>query len=474
MVFNSANFLLFFGAFFLLYWFVNKRLSVSFRNALILLASYWFYGAWDWRFLGLIVLSSLIDFMLGQRIFQSKSERQRRLLVGTSLMVNLGILGFFKYFHFFVGSFSQLLNAMGVDVPTSTLEIILPVGISFYTFQTLSYTLDIYKRKIKPAKDWLSFFAFVAFFPQLVAGPIERASSLLPQFYEKKVFERSNYVSGLRLVLWGFFQKIVIADNFGVLADAIFDSTMEANGLTVLVGTFFFGLQIYADFSGYSSIAIGLSRMLGFQLMTNFQTPYLATSFRDFWQRWHISLSTWFRDYLYIPLGGSRKGLGRTYVNLIITFLLSGLWHGANITFLIWGGMHGVLLAVERRLAWHRGSVLYAPVVFGLVMLLWLPFRAKGWSHLSQLLTSLVQFSAYNLSQLSEIIAAFSFTRFGVLLAVLGLTGTVELKLRNSNLDSWLSSTQRSWRWAFYYAVILILLGVGNFSVKPSFIYFQF
>lgn len=333
MVFNSTTFLIFFILFFFTYWVINNRFNIAARNLFIIISSYIFYGWWDWRFLSLIAFSTIIDFSIGYLLSKNKSDLYRKGLLIISIIVNLGLLAFFKYFNFFIESLNELLMSFSMQVNITTLKIILPVGISFYTFQTLSYTIDVYKKRLEPTTDILSFFAFVSFFPQLVAGPIERASHLLKQFQVKKLFNYDLCIAGLRLVLWGFFKKIVIADNFGILADTIFNQDASIPGVSVIAGTLFFALQIYTDFSGYSDIAIGISKMLGFDLMVNFKTPYFATSFSDFWSRWHISLSTWFRDYVYIPLGGNRKGKLKTQLNLLITFLLSGLWHGANVTF---------------------------------------------------------------------------------------------------------------------------------------------
>ncbi|MDX9907636.1 MAG: MBOAT family O-acyltransferase, partial [Bacteroidales bacterium] len=444
------------------------------RNAFVILSSYIFYGWWDWRFLSLIVFSSAIDFIIGLLLARTQDKFKRKALLFGTLGVNLGILGFFKYFNFFAGSLQELASLFGIHLNTTTLNIILPVGISFYTFQTMSYTIDVYFGKLKPTRDILAFFAFVSFFPQLVAGPIERASNLLGQFFERKTFNYERSVSGLRLMLWGFFKKIVIADNFGLLTDRIFDPGNELNGLTVMAGAVFFALQIYADFSGYSDIAIGIARMLGFVLMTNFRTPYFALSFGDFWKRWHISLSTWFRDYVYIPLGGNKKGDSRMYINLMITFLLSGLWHGASYNFLIWGGLYGILLIAEKMLKPERIRYIYPVFVIVCVVLLWIPFRAVDFSHLWEYTHSLFHFAGWEWSQLSGIIYGFTLNRFIATGIIFIFFMFIEMKLRNSDFDTWISAKPKFFRMILYYSILIIIMLAGNFTVKPDFIYFQF
>ncbi len=472
MVFNSLAFLIFFMLFFVLYWKLFSKYNIQIRNAFILLASYIFYGWWDWTFLGLIIISTLIDFILGKRIYASENNTHKKWLLGLSVLSNLGILFFFKYFNFFIDSLQTALATISVSTHVSTLDIILPVGISFYTFQTLSYTIDIYRGTLKPTKHILQFAAFVSFFPQLVAGPIERASHLLPQFTTSKAFNYKLAISGLRLVLWGFFKKLVIADNFGILTDLIFEKGVNASGIGILIGTFCFALQIYADFSGYSDMAIGFSRMLGFDLMKNFSTPYFAKSFSEFWKRWHISLSTWFRDYVYIPLGGNRKNGLKTSTNLLVTFLVSGLWHGASFTFIIWGALHGFALIIEKYIA--PKSKIYRVIAMGCILLFWLPFRAESIEQLMTFTQALFQFKSYDFTVLNQIIVTFSESRFYSLLAVTGLFLLVEYKMQFADINEWLNKQSTGLRYTFYYIVILSVFIIGNFSVKPNFIYFQF
>ncbi len=304
MLFNSIDFAIFLPIVFLLYWFVTSK-YLKLQNLFIVAASYLFYGWWDWRFLSLILFSTIVDYFVGRGLFNEKNKTKRKLLLWTSILVNLGFLGFFKYYNFFLDNFTTAFSFFGTEIKANSLNIILPVGISFYTFQTLSYSIDVYKRKLEPTTDFIAFSAFVSFFPQLVAGPIERATNLLPQFYKKRTFDYSKAVDGLRQILWGLFKKIVIADNCAEYANQIFNNSSDYSGSTLALGALFFTFQIYGDFSGYSDIAIGTSRLFGFNIMRNFAFPYFSRDIAEFWRRWHISLSTWFRDYLYIPLGGS-------------------------------------------------------------------------------------------------------------------------------------------------------------------------
>lgn len=389
MLFNSGTFLQFFAAFVLLYYFVRNHLQA--RNVLIVAASYLFYGWWDYRFLSLLLVSSLLDFFVGLGLGRLTSPRARKQLLGISILVNLSILGFFKYYDFFALSLEELLRQIGLPVSLATLNVILPVGISFYTFQTMSYAIDVYRGAMRPTRNVVEFLAYVSFFPQLVAGPIERGMHLLPQFSQTRHISREMLEEGAWLCLWGMFKKVVLADNFAPLVEMVY-AHPAPGALLVVLGTFAFGLQIYCDFSGYSDIARGTARLLGFDIMWNFNLPYFAANVREFWSRWHISLSTWLRDYLYIPLGGNRLGSGRTVANLFITMLLGGLWHGAAWNFVAWGAWHGLGLtayrfwrvitrstphaanrssAVRRTLGWMLTMVF---VFYG-----WLLFRAGSW-----------------------------------------------------------------------------------------------
>lgn len=343
MLFNSIEFLLFLPIVFILYWFIFNR-NIKLQNLIIFLSSYLFYGWWDYKFLSMIFLSTIVDYFIGLMIFNNSNERRRKILLFCSLLFNLGVLGFFKYYNFFVDSWIDLVGLVGYEIKSVwTLNIILPVGISFYTFQTMSYTIDIYRRKLKPTRDFISFASFVSFFPQLVAGPIERATNLLPQILNTRKFKYAQATQGLNLILWGMFKKVVIADSLGPVVDNIFRNHETYGGLTLWIGAIYFSFQIYCDFSGYSDIAIGTAKLFGIKLMENFKIPYFSRNIGEFWRRWHISLSTWFRDYLYIPLGGSKEGNGKAIRNIFIIFLVSGFWHGANWTFLAWGLFHSIL-----------------------------------------------------------------------------------------------------------------------------------
>ena len=342
MLFNSLEFCLFLVVVFALFWFAFQK-ALKVQNGLIIVSSYLFYGWWDWRFLFLIVFSSLTDYFIGLKLEKTEQRKLRKLLLFLSVSLNLGLLGFFKYYNFFSENFSLAFSQIGINLSPFTLDIILPVGISFYTFQTMSYTIDIYHRKLSATKDLLAFLSFVSFFPQLVAGPIERASHLLPQFLKERKFDYHFAVSGIRIIIWGLFKKMVIADNASIIVDGIFNDYSNQTSASLAIGMIFFAFQIYGDFSGYSDIAIGVSRLFGFDLMTNFRFPYLSKNISEFWKRWHISLSSWFRDYLYIPLGGSKGGKWNALINVMIVFLVSGFWHGANWTFIVWGAINGLM-----------------------------------------------------------------------------------------------------------------------------------
>jgi len=414
MLFNSLEFFVFITLFYLVYLLLYKSLRQ--RNRLLLIGSYIFYASWNWTFLGLIILSTLVDYRIGHLITQhatnkpsDKHIRQRLLFI--SVLVNLGVLGIFKYFNFFADSFVDLMNIFGLQTNDFTLQVLLPVGISFYTFQTLSYTIDIYRDKLNPVDNLIDFATFVAFFPQLVAGPIERASNLLPQIQSVRPIRAEQIHSGLYLIIWGFFQKVVIADNAALLANTIFNGHEQYSGVEILVGVLAFTFQIYGDFSGYSDIARGVSRLMGIELMVNFRLPYFAMNPSDFWNRWHISLSSWLRDYLYIPLGGNRKGTLKTYRNLMITMVLGGLWHGAAWNFVIWGFYHGTILVIYRlseRKPMHKnpwsGDYNYLTVAFKMLIMFiltcfgWMIFRVESMEQLGQMITALFDISTLTLS----------------------------------------------------------------------------
>lgn len=393
MLFNTAEFAVFMAVVFAAYIATGRHKHARrIQNHLLLVASYLFYGWWDWRFLTLIAFSTALDFVVANKIANTDDELARKRLLWTSVGVNLGLLAVFKYLGFFVESTYELLLALGFDPPHYVLDILLPVGISFYTFQTLSYTIDVYRRELEPCRDLLDFALFVAFFPQLVAGPIERASRFLPQLLKARTISREQLASGSWLVLWGLYKKIVVADNLARIADAQFAAQpADTSGPGALLGIYAFALQIYTDFSGYTDIARGVARWMGFELSLNFRRPYFSTSPQDFWRRWHISLSGWLRDYLYIPLGGNRGSTWFTSRNLMITMALGGLWHGAAWTFVAWGVYHGLVLGVHRgikRFAPERAGsrsrlrqlclrILAIAIMFHVACLGWLLFRAE-------------------------------------------------------------------------------------------------
>lgn len=342
MIFNSLEYFIFLPIVYLIYWFAFKK-SVQKQNVFLLLSSYLFYGWWDWRFLSLIFLSTCVDYFVAQKIDATDYQKTRKAWLWVSVIFNVGLLGFFKYFNFFVDSWIDMFSVLGYDIKSTwTLRIILPVGISFYTFQTMSYSFDVYYKKLKPTTDFLSFAAFVSFFPQLVAGPIERASNLLSQILKERKFDYDQTVSGLKLILWGLFKKVVIADSLAPMVDDIFANYQTYPSSTLILGVTLFSFQVYGDFSGYSDIAIGTAKLFGIELMSNFKFPNFSRNVAEYWQRWHVSLSTWFRHYVYIPLGGSRVSKLKSVRNIAIVFLVSGFWHGANWTFIFWGGFHAL------------------------------------------------------------------------------------------------------------------------------------
>jgi len=409
MFFNSIEFLVFFLIVYGLYLLLPHRG----QNVLLLISSYFFYGCWDWRFLGLILISTLVDFWAGMFIAGQETAAKRKAALMVSICMNLGLLGFFKYYNFFIESAYSLLSVFGTSSTAWRLDIVLPVGISFYTFQTMSYTIDVYRGEGRPIRNLLDFGVFVAFFPQLVAGPIERATNLLPQVSRPRRLTKEGFETGCWLIFWGLFKKMVIADNLAVVADRAFTAGSSPGALMVLVGLYAFAYQIYCDFSGYSDIARGLARLMGFELMVNFRNPYFAINPQDFWRRWHISLSTWLRDYLYIPLGGSKKGARRTYINLALTMLLGGLWHGAAWTFVAWGAYQGFLLMVHRAFCgkYDQKRGVFSLVNCGKMMVMfhaaclgWLMFRASSLSQVGYMLGALFADWSVNLTAANSIL----------------------------------------------------------------------
>ena len=478
MLFHSIEFPLFLALVFAGYWFVFAR-NLRLQNLFVVVVSYIFYGWWDWRFLILMTITSLWSFAGGLFIAHcggikgSPNAWKGRLHVALALIVNLGILGFFKYFDFFVDSAADLLAYFGLSVSRPSLQIILPVGISFYTFQALSYVIDVY-RGMKPTRDVVAFLAFVSFFPQLVAGPIERASNLLPQFLVPRHFVYADAVSGCRQMLWGFFKKIVVADNCGHYADSLLGNT-GSGGLAILTGVFLFSIQIYGDFSGYSDIAIGCAKLFGIKLKRNFNVPYFSRDIAEFWRRWHISLNTWFRDYLYIPLGGSRCGKWKRVRNTFAVFLISGLWHGANWTFVLWGAIHAIcflpllLTNKNRRYTdneWHWSQVPSILITFIIVVLGWTFFRAPDVATAFSWLGSIFTFDAGETS-----LKITSKAIRHCLPWIIGMFA-VEWFNRKEEFESVIWPKRECWRWVAYAALIWIIILMRGAS--QSFIYFQF
>ena len=473
MLFNSIEFSIFLPIIFFLYWFItNKNLKT--QNALIIVASYIFYGWWDWRFLSLIIFSTLIDYSIGILLSKENNAKKRNLLLWISLGVNLGFLGFFKYYNFFVDSFISAFSFFGVNPSFSSLNIILPVGISFYTFQTLSYTIDVYRRKLKPTNDIISFAAFVSFFPQLVAGPIERAPHLLPQFYKKRHFDYNQAISGVNLIIWGLFKKMVIADNAALIVNGIFANYTNESSLSLLTGMFLFSFQIYCDFSGYSDLAIGISRLFGFDLMNNFKFPYYSKNIREFWNRWHISLSTWFRDYLYIPLGGNRVSTQRGILNIFIVFILSGLWHGANWTFVFWGFLHALffvpIVLFKDKFPTHNyhfnlKNLISILINFLLISMAWVFFRAENISDAFQYLKNIFLFTDGQ--------TFFKKTNSYLLMTINACIGILFLIIAEYRAMS-KDKSEIKFSSATLIVIIILICLLGVFKDQSSFIYFQF
>src|SRR5690554_3583080 len=483
MLFNSLDFAIFLPIVFVLYWFVTAR-NLKLQNLLIVAASYVFYGWWDWRFLSLILFSTLVDYLVGLGLSKQENLLKRRVLLWTSIGVNLGFLGFFKYYNFFLDNFIEAFSFFGRDISPNSLNIILPVGISFYTFQTLSYSIDVYKRKLEPTRDFIAFAAFVSFFPQLVAGPIERASNLLPQFYTRRVFEYHKAVDGLRQILWGLFKKVVIADNAADFANLYFNNPSEYPGSVLLLGAVFFAIQIYGDFSGYSDIAIGTARLFGFDLKQNFAFPYFSRDISEFWRRWHISLSTWFRDYLYIPLGGSRGGTWLKVRNVFIIFLVSGFWHGANWTFIIWGALNAlyflpILLTknnrknldtvAEGKYLPSTKEFLLMLLTFGLTVIAWIFFRAENLTHAISYISEIFSSSLFTYPRY------ISQTKVKTIITLIFILVLIEWRGREGQfaIEDIAEKWKKPLRWIFY-ASILFLIGMFMQTEETPFIYFQF
>ncbi|MCF2505668.1 MBOAT family protein [Dyadobacter sp. CY107] len=478
MLFNSLSFALFFPVVLFLYWIIARN-SLRLQNIILLISSLYFYACWDYRFVFLLIFSIALDYYTGLKMGNSKNQATRKFWLVLSIAINLSFLGVLKYYNFFAESFAEGLSLLGMSVNPHTLNLVLPVGISFYTFHGLSYVIDIYKERIKPEKDLIDYAVFVSFFPLLVAGPIERATHLLPQIQKKRVFSYAQASDGLRQILWGLFKKIVIADNCAELANLAFNNHESYGGSTLLLGAFFFAMQIYGDFSGYSDIALGVARIMGIELLRNFSYPYFSRDIAEFWRRWHISLSSWFRDYVYFPLGGSRGGTWLKVRNTFIIFLLSGFWHGANWTFLAWGALNAIYflplllsksnrenleIVAKGRLLPTVSDVFHMLITFTMTVFAWILFRAENIKHAFEYISEIFSASIFTTPELVRkdlllLIAAFFLVEW------LGREHPYAIARFGFNWP-------KPVKWGFYYClVIAIFVFTGK---QQQFIYFQF
>jgi len=481
MLFSSIEFVIFLPIVFFIYWFITYK-NLTIQNTFILLASYFFYGWWDYRFLFLIAFSSLVDFWVGIGIDKSNNIFQKKFYLFSSLFVNLSFLCFFKYFNFFTENFIRAFTFLGHPISDPFfLKIAVPVGISFYTFQTISYSIDVYKGKLKPTRDIVAFFSFVSFFPQLVAGPIERATNLLPQFQKKRLFEYNTAVDGLRQILWGLFIKTVIGDNLAIYVNEIFENYLQYSGSVLFIGIVFFAFQIYCDFSGYSEIAIGTSKLFGFNIIRNFAFPYFSRDIAEFWRRWHISLSSWFRDYVYIPLGGSRVSTIKKIRNVFIIFIVSGFWHGANWTFIIWGALNALYflplmvlninrknkdIVSEGRFFPRIKELFQIGATFILILFAWVFFRSESVVHALQYINHMLSWSFF---QYPNYAIKNSYIFY---ISCIIVVDWLQREKQHALQFDHTTCIPKPVRWMIYYGIIFsILLFKGK---KQEFIYFQF
>jgi len=483
MLFNSLSFAIFLPVVFVLYWYVANK-SLKAQNLLLLACSYFFYSCWDWRFLFLLIFSTLLDYFTGLKMSETQNQKIRKFWFWTSIIINLGFLAVFKYYNFFADSFAVAISNFGLKVNPGTLNIILPVGISFYTFHGLSYVIDIYKNRIKAEKNFIDYSLFVSFFPLLVAGPIERATHLLPQIKQTRTFNYTKAVDGLRQILWGLFKKIVIADQCATFANIIFNHSNEYSGSTLLLGVLFFAFQIYGDFSGYSDIALGTARLFGIDLLKNFAFPYFSRDIAEFWRRWHISLSTWFRDYLYIPLGGSKGSNWFKIRNTLIIFLVSGFWHGANWTFIIWGLLNALYIIPSIIFKTNRNNLtsvaqgknwpslrefLNMLLTFSLVGFAWIFFRSPSMGSAFNYINNIFSMSLFSIPN-------FDANRIQVIQTILLIALFIIIEWRGRENEYAIATLglgkKRNYRMGFYMAlVIAIFMFLGK---EQQFIYFQF
>ena len=482
MLFNSINYALFLPVVFILYWFVTKG-NLRFQNILLLVSSYFFYACWDWRFLFLLIFSTLLDYFTGIKIHEGSTKTRKTVWLWISVIINLGFLAVFKYYNFFASSFADALSLLGFKANLGSLQVIVPVGISFYTFHGLSYVIDIYNDRIKPERNFIDYSVFVSFFPLLVAGPIERATHLLPQILKKREFDTAKAVDGLRQILWGLFKKIVIADNCAEYANMIFNQSAGYSGSTLVLGALFFTFQIYCDFSGYSDIALGTARLFGIDLLRNFAFPYFSRDIAEFWRRWHISLSSWFKDYLYKPLGGSRGSMWTKIRNTFIIFLVSGFWHGANWTFIVWGLLNALYIMPSIILNTHRNNLdivakgRYLPTVkeffsisitFGLTVIAWIFFRANNVTHAFSYIAQIFSRSLFTVPHFTHMARAVSIILMTCIFIAVEWFGR-EHQYAISHLGK---NWRRPFRWAIYYAIVIAIFYFAG--AEQQFIYFQF
>jgi alginate O-acetyltransferase complex protein AlgI len=478
MLFNSIDFAIFLPIVFILYWFVTNK-NLKFQNGLLLLSSYFFYACWDWRFLFLLIFSTLLDYFTGLKMQDSENQKIKKFWFWISIVINLGFLGAFKYYNFFVESFSLAISNLGLRLNPWTINIILPIGISFYTFHGLSYVIDIYKERIKAERSFSDYAVFVSFFPLLVAGPIERATHLLPQIKKKRIFEYTDAIDGLRQILWGLFKKIVIADNCAEIANQVFNNPIDQSGSNLVLGAIFFTFQIYGDFSGYSDIAIGTARLFGINLLRNFAFPYFSRDIAEFWRRWHISLSSWFKDYLYIPLGGSKGGNWMRIRNTFIIFIVSGFWHGANWTFIIWGLLHALFIMPSIIMKTNRNNLeivakgktlptmkefLQMSITFSLAVFAWIFFRAENLTDAFLYLNGILSISLFSIPTIKPF--------FLILLIFIFITIEWIGREEQFALAKLGFTWKRSIRQLMYYAIIIAIFWFGG--KEQQFIYFQF
>lgn len=486
MLFNSIEFAIFLPIVFLLYWFVFNK-SLNKQNLLILIVSYIFYAWWDWRFLFLLAFSTFLDYFSGLKIEQATSQAKSKFWLIISIGINLGFLGFFKYYNFFVSEMAEALEIAGIHINVWTLKVILPVGISFYTFHGLSYIIDVYKKRIVAERNFVEYAVFVSYFPLLVAGPIERATHLLPQVKMPRTFNYQRAVDGMRQILWGLFKKIVIADNCAIYANAIFNDSANHDGSSLFLGAIFFTFQIYGDFSGYSDIALGTSRLFGIELLRNFAFPYFSRDIAEFWRRWHISLSTWFRDYLYFPLGGSQGGMWMKVRNTFIIFLVSGFWHGANWTFIAWGFLNALYFIPLLLLNKNRNHIegistnsllpsirefFQISITFFLTVIAWIFFRADSISHAFSILKGIFSKSFF---QAPNFLAKHDLIYLTIHCLMIGFLLIVEWLHRDKQFGLQFNGkilNSKFKRWSIYTLVALFILLFGG--KQNNFIYFQF